>query len=67
MGESRCIDSASGRIHYLTLLSSIYRFLIHDMIRLHLMFCRIKEKKGSLKEEYAESDREEMDFDRMVR
>ena len=34
-GRAKKYGCASGKIHYLTLLSSYSRFLIHDVIRLH--------------------------------
>ena len=34
-GRVKTYGSTSGKIHYLTLLSSYSRFLIHDVIRLH--------------------------------
>ena len=50
-GRVETYGSNIGKIHLLTLLSSYSRFLIHNVIRLQLMFCRIKEKRGSLREE----------------
>ena len=50
-GRVETYGSNIGKIHLLTLLSFYSRFLIHNVIRLQLMFCRIEEKKGSLREE----------------